>query len=264
MGRTAEILTWGDGQVVKLFYDGFPASWAEAEAEATGTLYEGGLPVPRVDGVVEVEGRPGIVFQHIQGPSMLAHVSRFPWPVTRMARLLADLHVAVHGQRIPELPPLRDALERRIREAPKLSESEKEATLAALRRLPVDSVTCHGDFHPDNILLSPDGPVIIDWTDVHRGHPSADVAKTALLLRLGEPPEGTRGRWLIAFFRRRFHEAYLKRYRALRAVPPKELDSWLIPVAAARLADGIPQEQRKLTAMVRTSLSTGTERDESR
>ncbi len=255
VGRTAEILAWGDGLVLKLFYDGFPAGMAVEEARSTVSLGELGLPVPRVDGVIEEGGRPGIVFERIEGPSMLARLTAFPWPVTRLARVLADLQISVHGHRVQGLASLPDALERRIRQAPGLSADEKEGTLEALYRLPKDSIVCHGDFHPDNVLLSPQGPMIIDWTDVHQGHPSADVAKTVLLLRLGEPPEGMRGRWLLERLRRRFQRIYLRRYREVRSVSPEELESWLLPVAAARLADGIPQEQKKLVGIVRAGLT---------
>ncbi|MFQ6012895.1 MAG: phosphotransferase family protein [Thermoplasmata archaeon] len=255
MGRTAEILAWGDGLVLKLLYEGFPPQMAEDEARVTGSLHELGLSVPRVEGVTEVDGRPGVIFERVDGPSMLAQVTRAPWPVSRAARRLADLHAAMHVRRQPDLPRLRDALERRIQNAPGLTAAEKERTLSALSRLPEDEIICHGDFHPDNILMSSGGPVIIDWIDAHRGHPVADVAKTSLLLHVGEPPEGTRGRWLINRLRRRFLRAYLKRYRGLRPLPLDDLVAWRLPVAAARLADGIPQEQNRLLAMVRSDLA---------
>jgi aminoglycoside phosphotransferase (APT) family kinase protein len=254
VGRTAEVLAWEGDRVLKLFYEGFPEGIAQEEARTTERLHEIGLPVPAVDGVIEEAARAGIVFERIDGPSMLSRLTQFPWPVTRLARVLADLHGSVHRHRMPELPSLQGALERRIREAPGLSAEEKRETRHALGELPIDTVVCHGDFHPDNVLLSSRGPIVIDWTDVHQGHPSADVAKTVLLLRLGEPPEGTRARWLIDRLRRRFQRAYLSRYRGNRTVPESELQAWLLPVAAARLADGIPQERKKLVGMVRSAL----------
>jgi aminoglycoside phosphotransferase (APT) family kinase protein len=111
------------------------------------------------------------------------------------------------------------------------------------------------DFHPDNVIMSPDGPVIIGWMDAHSGHPLADAARTLLILQLGEPPPGTSGRWLINLLRRRFHRAYLKRYGRLRATPAADLKAWRLPIAAARLGDGIPEERDRLLAMVRADLS---------
>ncbi len=255
VGRTAEVLAWGDGLVLKLFYEGFPTRLAEAEARATRSLHEKGLPVPRVEGMTEVEGRSGIIFQRVDGPSMLAHVSRPPWPVTRMAHLLADLHARMHALRLPELPPLRGLLEERIRSAPGLSAEEKEATLAALALLPEGKGVCHMDFHPDNVLMSPHGPIIIDWMDAHCGQPLADVARTSLILQMGEPPPVSGGRWLINLLRRRLRRAYLKRYGRLIHAPDADLKAWRLPIAAARLGDGIPEERDRLLAMVRAYLS---------
>ncbi|MEE9592571.1 MAG: aminoglycoside phosphotransferase family protein [Thermoplasmata archaeon] len=255
VGRTAEVLAWGDDLVLKLFYEGYPARWAEAEALATRSVQREGLPVPRVEGVTEVDGRSGIIFQRVDGPSMLAYVSRPPWPVTRMAHVLADLHARMHALRLPELPPLQSALEERIQNALGLSAEEKEAVLGALAVLPEGEGVCHMDFHPDNVLMSPDGPVIIDWMDAHTGHPLADAARTLLMLQMGEPPPGTSGRWLINLLRRRFHRAYLKRYGRLRPAPAADLKAWRLPIAAARLGDGIPEERDRLLAMVRADLS---------
>ena len=36
----------------------------------------------------------------------------------------------------------------------------------------------HLDFHPDNVLLSQRGPVVIDWTNARAGDPAFDVAMT--------------------------------------------------------------------------------------
>ena len=33
-----------------------------------------------------------------------------------------------------------------------------------------------GDLHPANVILSPDGPVVIDWTNARRGGGEADLA----------------------------------------------------------------------------------------
>ncbi|MEV6609448.1 phosphotransferase [Kutzneria sp. NPDC051319] len=40
----------------------------------------------------------------------------------------------------------------------------------------------HLDLHPDNILLGPDGPVLIDWTNSAEGPPELDAAVSALIL----------------------------------------------------------------------------------
>ena len=46
---------------------------------------------------------------------------------------------------------------------------------------------CHGDFNPENIIISNDGILyILDWSHATQGNASADVARTYLLFSLNE------------------------------------------------------------------------------
>ncbi|MEV4680749.1 aminoglycoside phosphotransferase family protein [Streptomyces kurssanovii] len=40
----------------------------------------------------------------------------------------------------------------------------------------------HLDLHPENVLLTADGPVVIDWTNARLGQPALDWAMSALIL----------------------------------------------------------------------------------
>lgn len=45
-----------------------------------------------------------------------------------------------------------------------------------------DSSRLHLDLHPLNILIGPDGPVVIDWTNSRRGEPGFDIAMSAVIM----------------------------------------------------------------------------------
>ena len=40
----------------------------------------------------------------------------------------------------------------------------------------------HRDLHPLNVLIGPDGPVVIDWTNAARGSPDVDAALSYILM----------------------------------------------------------------------------------
>lgn len=40
----------------------------------------------------------------------------------------------------------------------------------------------HLDLHPQNVLLGPTGPVLIDWPNAQEGRPSLDVTLSAVIL----------------------------------------------------------------------------------
>ncbi len=252
-GRTAEMYAWGDGQVVKLFRFRCPLPWVEREARATRTAHEAGVPSPAVGEIVEVDGRPGIVFERVEGPCMLEALGARPWQLGGLAHLLADLHAAMHDLEGPRLPSQHRRLADRIQRAAPLQPSQRDAALEALRQLPEGNAICHGDFHPDNVILSPDGPIVIDWPDATAGHPLGDVARTLLLLEVGTPPPG-RASGLVLAARGLFRWLYLQRYRSHRPAPADELAAWRLPVAAARLGEHIEEEEERLLAIVEERL----------
>ena len=58
----------------------------------------------------------------------------------------------------------------------------------------------HFDINPTNVILSPDGPVLIDWTNAGEGDPAVDVALTYVILMTSG---GLSGRALGCLFARR-------------------------------------------------------------
>jgi aminoglycoside phosphotransferase (APT) family kinase protein len=253
-GRTAEVFAWQDGQVLKLFYDWVPPTWVETETKASRTVYEAGLPAPAVEGVVEADSRRGIVFERVEGPSMLAEWKSKPWVLVRSARQLAELHAAIHALPGAGLPAYRERLEGSIRAAQALPAHLKDAALSALARLPDGDALCHGDFHPDNVIVTARGPIIIDWMTAVRGNPLADVARTSLLLCKAALPPGTRGRWIVEAGRRLYHAIYLRRYLQLHPASREDIAAWRLPTLAARLNENIAAEQAQLLAAIETAL----------
>ncbi len=196
-GRSAELFAWGDQQALKLFYAGWPLIAAETEAQAAQRVYESGLRVPAVGGVIEVDGRHGIIYERVDGMAMLDNLATQPWNVVRFAHMLAESHADMHAHQGTNLPSQREYMRKQIQSAPSLPDQKKQAVLDVLDKLPDGDALCHGDYHPGNILLTADGPVIIDWPLASRGNPAADAARTSLILTLGAMQPGTPGRWLM-------------------------------------------------------------------
>jgi len=180
----------GEDRALKLFREGLPAEVVDREADVTRRVHDAALPAPAVHGVVEVNGRLGITFDRVRGPSMFHILIARPWAVRRQAAVLADLHARLHNASVPGLPSQRARLERRIRSAGEHDPALRDAVLAEVARLPNGNAVCHGDFHPDNVLISDTGPIIIDWLDASAGRPEADVARSLLLIEGGGSPRG--------------------------------------------------------------------------
>ena len=251
-GRTAEIYAWTDGYVLKLFRDWCPPSWLDYEFRIARIVQDAKLPVPAVSEIVEVKGRRGLVYERVDGPSMLRVIQTHPWQVRRLGRLMADLHAAIHNLSVPDLPSYKVRLTRDITAAAALPDDLKTAALARLSSLPDGTALCHGDFHLDNIIMARGGPVIIDWMTAASGNPLADMARTRMIIYTGTPPNwGALQLWLLGRLRAQLQSAYLGRYAQLRPFDRQEFAAWQPVMAAARLNEKIAGEREWLLAEVR-------------
>ena len=239
-GLSADVYSHGPGRVVKLFRSGYPRAVVDRKFRVVRAIHAAGLPAPAVHDFIERDGRCGFILERIEGPSLFTSVQAKPWTLFRSVRLLADLHAEVHRHPAPpELPSQRETLAFAIRAATHLSPAIRDDALARLAALPDRDALCHGDFHPANIILSPRGPIIIDWDGATRGDPLCDVAITSRLMLHASLPAGSprHMHFLLATFRSLLHRAYLRRSLRLRNASPSDLDRWRIPLAAAAKTD---------------------------
>ena len=249
LGFTAEVYAWKDGQVLKLFNQGISRDTVESEARLARIVHTTGLPVPAVGGIVEIESRFGLEYERVDGITMLQAFMSTPWRFPLLARQLGELQAQMHTHSVPELPSQRERLERKIKRAELLPEDVRQAALHALELLPEDDKLCHGDFHPNNIILTSRGPVIIDWIDASQGCPIMDVARSTLLMGGGPLPPGTPVSWLVRRILNLFYQIYLKRYFQLNPGDREQLPSWVPVAAAARLDENITADEVRLLSI---------------
>lgn len=240
-GRTAEILAWGDGRVLKLFQPWMTLAAIRHEHAVARAVHGAGVPSPAVGDLVTVDDRHGIEYERIEGPSLLEMLRSEPERIALHAGVLADLQRRVHEVgAIPGIPSQRDRLEQRIHQATGIDAAGKDRLLTRMRGIPQEARLCHGDLHPGNVLLTEDGPILIDWLDAAIGNPACDVARTSLLMRgfLATTPDldPAERSTLVAF-----HDHYLDRYGASMREVAEEVGLWRELVAAARLSEGIPE-----------------------
>lgn len=249
-GREAEIFAWESGAVLKLFRD---QPWAVAardtELAAMSAVADSAGPMPAALGTIEIDGRPGLILERVDGIDMLTKIGEQPWTIIGAGPAMALVHAAVHATAgSPQLETLHCRLERRFEQVATQRRDLAERGKRALASLPQGDRLLHGDFHPANIILSSRGPIVIDWPNATRGDPAADVARTLLMMRLGELPPGSP--WLIMRLEKLgrgiLRSRYVSTYRKASAVDMALVERWMVPVAIARFAEGIEPEYPKL------------------
>jgi thiamine kinase-like enzyme len=249
---TAEVYEWGSQQALKLYYEGHPLDWIRYEADIGMEIIEAGVPAPNVYEMLEVEGRRGLVYERIQGPSVHALSQSSKAAIFKYAREMAKLHASIHCCTTTKLPLQKERLEQAIKGS---SEILKEQTLLIctyLHTLPDGDFICHGDFHPDNVLITPNKPIAIDWINANRGDPMGDAARTSLMFLTPYNPPGTPA-WMfipLRFIKKMLNRAYLKEYCKLTNTSVQNVQNWILPVAAARLQENIPGERSWLLGLI--------------
>jgi hypothetical protein len=197
-GRSANVYDLGGGRVLRRYDD--PSQSAEPEAKIISWAGQHGVPVPEV---FDAAG-PDIVMEKAGGPTMLADLARCPWRLFRHAAALARLHQQVHAA--PGLDWLRAPF------------GDGDALL-------------HLDLHPDNVLLSGRGPVVIDWQGAGRGPGEADVALCWVVIAMSSVPGSAWQQGVGRAGERLFANAVL-RHAGMRAG-----GGWLADAARFRLDD---------------------------
>jgi aminoglycoside phosphotransferase (APT) family kinase protein len=176
-GRDADVFEAGVGRVLRRYRDA--SRDVSREARVMQYARGQGLPVPEV---FDADG-PDLVLERVDGPTMGSDLGRQPWKLGGHARLLAGLHAAVH--RIP-------------------GPSWLEAPFGLGDRL------VHLDLHPENVLISASGPVIIDWTNARTGAEAADVADAWLIISVGSAPGGRVKKVVASAGQRWFADLFLR------------------------------------------------------
>ncbi|MEU6671509.1 phosphotransferase [Streptomyces sp. NPDC046727] len=145
-GRSADVYEIDDAWVLRRDRDG----WGDAAAEADVMAYVGrhGYPVPRVR---PSGSRTDLVLERLSGPTLLGALAAGRTGTAEagalLARLLRELH-AVPGR----------------------NAARPEARVL------------HLDLHRDNVMLTADGPRVIDWSNTEDGHPGLDWGMSAVIL----------------------------------------------------------------------------------
>ena len=241
-GKDAEVFELGEA-VIKLYRSAVPKHTAFREAAALAQAEAMGLPVPRVGDVRHIDGRWGVVMDRVDGHSFAEIIDAQPAEEAAHLKEMAALHRRIHACEAVFFGSLKAKLEANIRRTTALSEGRQQKLLEALAGLPDGDRLCHGDFHPWNVLGPPSRSSVIDWTSAARGSPAADVCRSYVLIKPSAPDRAA---------------SYVEAYAELAGGSQEDIFRWLPVVAAARLAEGVPDEVAGLMAMLESGGQAGT------
>lgn len=240
-GKHAEVLAWDEQRVLKLFRPGHGRGAIAEEFRQAQLAHALGIPTARPQEIIEHQGRAGIVFERLHGPTLYQLLATRARPAEELAALLWEIGSAIHRCAVAGIPAIEARLAARIARAQGVPDGTRQAAFEALHRVPGGKALCHGDLHPVNVIVTERGPCVVDWVDAAHGTAAADIARTLLLLEVARPAQ------IEPAVRAAFVGAYRER---LAAGGQAELVArWALPVAVARLAEAADAAERE--ALVR-------------
>lgn len=254
-GAVADVHAWAPGQVVKLFKAGFPQRLARHEARMTRAVFAAGVPAPEVLGEVALEGRFGIVLARLGGPTLLQLTRTGAMTFQQAGGVLAALAVAVHNMPPPPgIYSLREQIVGALRGGT-IPGHIATGIIVLIDRLSPGDGLCHADLHPGNVMMTADGPRLIDWTGAVRAPAAFDLAVGHIILseiapELADDPERPRA------VNAAVQGEYARLSGVSRAALTAAIEPWLPIARVFVLAAGIlaPDQRERLTRRVEAAL----------
>lgn len=167
-GRNADVYLMNDTQVLRRLHTG---ALTYPNIDLLRHLNSLGYPTARI---IEADGTD-LILERLHGPNLLQALDAGEVSLSQGVRILLDLHSSLHALPLPPIPPVT------------LSTDRMSGTSGTVARVPAPATPrsgtsmLHLDLHPGNVLLTADGPRVIDWESARLGSAGVDLATTALI-----------------------------------------------------------------------------------
>lgn len=182
-GNTAEVWEYETGKVCKLFFEGYPHEYIRLEFENAKEMYKNKykINIPKPFQIVTIGKRQGIVYEKIEGKTLLNIImTERKETLDERLNMFAALHLDILTLHSRNVLSYKEYLIAML----KGKKATDQMIFYKIMTAPDDDCLLHGDFHPGNILVTPDGtPAVIDFMNVCRGPALYDIARTYFLVK---------------------------------------------------------------------------------
>lgn len=177
-GALADVHAWAPGQVVKLFKASGVRRLGRWEARMTRAAFAAGAPAPEVLDEVTVDERFGIVLPRLDGPTLRQLSQTGAMTSDGVGAILATVALSVHKTPPPpDVMTLRDFVDGSLQASGGgLPQSIVRGIPLLLDRLSPGDGLCHCDVHTGNVIMTQEGPRLIDWLSLVRAPAALDLA----------------------------------------------------------------------------------------
>lgn len=222
-------------KTIKLFVENYSKADILNEALNQARVEEGTtLNVPKLLEVTRIDGRWGLVSEHIEGTPLNKLMEEHPEKEEEYLNLFVDTQIKILSNSVPLLNRIKDKFRRKLSNAVNIDENTRYELMQRLEGMKNHTKLCHGDFNPSNVIIKENGEVyVIDWSHVTQGNASADAARTFLLFSI----EGKKD----------LAEKYINLFSEKSGITKANIQRWIPIVAATQMTKGKEEEQEFLS-----------------
>lgn len=217
--------------IVKVFDPSHPKASVFNEALNTARVEETNLSIPKVRSVEEIDGKWSLTVEFYEGKTMEQLMKEDPENLEKYMEQFVDLQIEMFTNKAPKLKKLKDKLARQINSLKEVDATTRYELLTRLESMPKHDKLCHGDFNPSNVVICPDGKMmIVDWAHATQGNASADAAMTYLQFALKDQKAA---------------DLYMSLFCRKSDTARQYVQQWLPIVAASQLTRDVTQKERE-------------------
>ena len=192
-GGTGDCYRLDGDTILKLYYEGFPEARILREKEGARAALVAGVPTAISFDMVKVGNREGVIYEGLSGKTMSELVSQHPTRAGELGGMLAGIALSLHDApvKVTGLPRPTEPIRAELSKISYVPEKTMANIVAFMDKLDLEIHYVHGDFHPNNVIMTDDGPMLVDMGSFSVGSPMFDLATT--YFSLFESPEATAG-----------------------------------------------------------------------
>ena len=219
-----------NGKATKVFAKTYNKSDVLYEALNTSRVEDAGVNIPKLLEVAVTDGKWSITSEYVEGPTLTQLIEKYPDKADDYIKKMVEYQISFQKKSNPLLLVLKDKMNRQINSIEELDNSVKYELLTRLNSMKNHTKLCHGDYCPDNIIVTADAKgnikeiTAVDWVHATQGNASADIANIP--------------------------EKYISAFCELTNTKRSYVNEWLPLVAAARLTKNKEEEKELLNQWI--------------
>ena len=255
-GATANVYLYENDKILKLFNKEYDIESVEYESKSAQEISKSSIKAPKYYQIIQVNDQHGIIYEFVPGELLVSLLLRSS--LSQGIVLIKELvrtQITINAITNNNISTQVDRLSYLINKVTIIDQYKKDI-INGLRSIKQDYCVCHGDLHAGNAIVNTSGFMTIDWMNCYSGNKEGDLLRSYLLLITPYLPFslGLTKKLLLKVYKRILGHYYRKEYLRISGLRKRDLNKWYPIIAAARLADNIPNEERWLLNLIKKKI----------